>query len=372
MFNALVKGLVFAFGRKHELRGKRPSLLFRLHRRAGFFLFMEHNQTTAHLVSFARRGARWLLHRKKKGYVPVVGISTTIIASENVLFLKEWLVYHKLKGVTKFFIYDNSESQKTEGTLDETNLYLKVGTVNKYGIPYNDITGLDYESSGDLLRQIAEEVPGVEIIPWSPRDENGVICYRNDDAKNDILARMKREGLVDWLLFIDTDEYMIGPSMLEISSFLEEKCYDGAVFTERRMASRWSHMDKWSLDIDESFSGKGRADYWDAVKTLASVERTAWAGNHRCYTFGRKHEYKKEGGVFFFHYNLPSGHDSYTDQFSTAESAALLDPELVARTKAEAGDNASPQWRMGFVTDDGWRESVALEPLRTKKTKQEV
>ena len=38
----------------------------------------------------------------------MVGIHTVFIARENILFLKEWVLYHKYMGIEHFFLYDNS------------------------------------------------------------------------------------------------------------------------------------------------------------------------------------------------------------------------------------------------------------------------
>ena len=38
----------------------------------------------------------------------MVGIHTVFIAKENILFLKEWILYHKYMGIEHFFLYDNS------------------------------------------------------------------------------------------------------------------------------------------------------------------------------------------------------------------------------------------------------------------------
>ena len=35
--------------------------------------------------------------------LPVVGVHTVFLARENILFLKEWVLYHRLKGIDHFF-----------------------------------------------------------------------------------------------------------------------------------------------------------------------------------------------------------------------------------------------------------------------------
>ena len=42
-------------------------------------------------------------------YEPKIGMHTVFVAKENILFLEEWIKYHKDLGVDYFFLYDNSK-----------------------------------------------------------------------------------------------------------------------------------------------------------------------------------------------------------------------------------------------------------------------
>ena len=50
---------------------------------------------------------------ERSASLPVVGLHTVFIARENILFLKEWVLYHRLKGIDHFFLYDNTGATRS-------------------------------------------------------------------------------------------------------------------------------------------------------------------------------------------------------------------------------------------------------------------
>ena len=67
-------------------------------------------RTVRPLARYSTWALRRLAYRmgKRGSRAPRVGIHTVFIARENILFLKEWVLYHKYMGVEHFFLYDNS------------------------------------------------------------------------------------------------------------------------------------------------------------------------------------------------------------------------------------------------------------------------
>ena len=131
-----------------------------------------------------------------------------------------------MKGVDHFFLYDNSESTRAEWWRDLSNPHLEVGRVNKYRIPYGEIVTLSALEISEVLEHIASEIPNVHIIKWSPKDEDGNVVYGHVDALNDALK--KYGNLVDWMAFIDTDEFIVSDASLpEMADRLESKGRDG-------------------------------------------------------------------------------------------------------------------------------------------------
>ena len=172
--------------------------------------------------------------------LPVVGAHTVFLPGENVLFLEDWVVYHHLKGITRFFLYDNTGSTRASG-VDENNPYLRHGQVGKYGVPYDETV---------LLSQ--SEVTGIQIIRWAPRDANGQIVYEQEKAQNDALARF---GItVDWMVFMDMDEFLVSSETIpEICRWLESRGLDGGRMAERIMASRYDHLDRFAVENNMAY-----------------------------------------------------------------------------------------------------------------------
>ena len=71
------------------------------------------------------------------------------IAKENILFLKEWILYHKYMGVEHFFLYDNSGSYGYDD--GRVRPLFKRDSENKYGIPYDGMVALTDAEVADVL-----------------------------------------------------------------------------------------------------------------------------------------------------------------------------------------------------------------------------
>ena len=101
----------------------------------------------------------WLLRRlayrmgKRSPSAHRVGIHTVFIGKENILFLKEWVLYHKYMGVEHFFLYDNSGELRILARTPWRPLFER-NRMNKYGIPYDDIVALSEAEIADVLDHI--------------------------------------------------------------------------------------------------------------------------------------------------------------------------------------------------------------------------
>ena len=108
--------------------------------------------------------------------LPIVGVHTVFLPGENALALEEWVMYHHLKGITHFFLYDNTGSTR-QSAVDLDNPYLRYGQVNKYGVSYDETVLLSQDEIDEVIARIQSKVPGVQIIRWAPRDANGQIVF---------------------------------------------------------------------------------------------------------------------------------------------------------------------------------------------------
>jgi hypothetical protein len=96
-------------------------------------------------------------------------------------YLQEWIEFHRLVGCTKFYIYDNSSTDNTRQIL---NFYAEKGLVDWVEWPHMN--------SWLNTQQLA-------------------YCH----------ALYKSRGQVQWLAFIDADEFVFSPSQMNLASFLE-------------------------------------------------------------------------------------------------------------------------------------------------------
>ena len=235
-------------------------------------------------VVWLYRLAKYRLSRKTNA-TPKIGIHTVLIAKENILFLKEWIHYHKLKGVEYFFLYDNSGV--TQKSQDEERIRdLLPSKVNKYSIPYDDIVTLSPTDISKILDEISDEIPNIFVHRWQPRDDNGNIIYGQVEAQNDALARFGHT--VDWMVFMDMDEYLVSAETIpQIAQRLEQRGFDGGRFTDKVMATRFAHIDRFVTDIDLALL----EEYPVALKFICKVDRTSRVKVHRFHSLGRKYNF---------------------------------------------------------------------------------
>ena len=118
-----------------------------------------------------------------KGPVSNVFLAIVCIAKNEAPYLKEWIEYHKIVGVERFYFYDNESDDNTKEILEP---YIKDGTVVYHLLPNHPITG---------QRQQIE-------------------------AYND--AIYKYRDRTRWLAIIDADEFIVPVEKDSIPEFLED------------------------------------------------------------------------------------------------------------------------------------------------------
>ena len=160
---------------------------------------------TYRTVRALARYSTWALRRlayrmgKRGSGAPRVGIHTVFIGKENILFLKEWVLYHRYMGVEHFFLYDNSGSYGYNKGVSRP--LFEPNSKNKYGIPYDDMVALSDDKIADVLDHIRLEIPNVHVVRWQPTDAEGRVKFAQVEAQNDALKRFG--PTVDWMVFMD-------------------------------------------------------------------------------------------------------------------------------------------------------------------------
>jgi len=211
-------------------------------------------------------------NRKKENRL---SIHTVFIAKENILFLKEWLLYHQTIGFEKFYLYDNSTVKYGDDNESEkSNIkFFKAGKISKYGIDYENLIKLDNEEINSLLHDIINDFDGdVELIKWSPKNQEGVTVYGHVKSLYDFKKKFSSKN--DWVAFIDIDEFIISPSGLKLQEFLNE-CDENKIrlvrIFQKKFQCRYSNLDKNVIDIydcieniDTTF-GHGRGSWGEKL-----------------------------------------------------------------------------------------------------------
>ena len=280
---------------------------------------------------------RWLQYRmtKQDGAAPLIGVHTVFIAKENILFLKEWILYHRWKGIDSFFLYDNSGG----GGIGED--YFERLRKNKYAIPYHDIVKLSDTEIADILNHIQEEIPNVHIVKWQPTDSEGRIRYAQVEAHNDALKRFG--PTVDWMVFMDIDEFLVsGEPIPEIARRLERGGYDGGLMYDRIMTSRFDQLDKYVTDTNLTFS----KPFGSASKYICKVNRTWRVLIHGFVSPGRRFKFT-ENDLFYLHYKLPSSHPELREHFEESENP--ISTEWFDILHESSGLYCSSGWKLNVV-----------------------
>ena len=181
-----------------------------------------------------------------------IAINTVFILKENILFLEEWILYHLLLGFNKFYLYDNSKVQKSTGCHPKSS-HFKIGKVNKYGVNYDEIVDMTDTQMNDYVKKLCEKYKCIEIIEWSPTDDEGTILYDQTQARNECLIRMKKDK-IDWCANIDMDEYIVIKKFDDIEKYILSlpKNVCNIKMGQIRFKNRFSNLGGLVTDISDA------------------------------------------------------------------------------------------------------------------------
>ena len=308
----------------------------------------------------------WVLRRlayrmgTRGASAPRVGIHTVFIAKENILFLKEWLLYHKYMGVEHFFLYDNSGGAYDNYGSDRywkgaPKARFERNRMNKYGIPYDDIVSLYDADVADVLDHIRLEIPNVHIVSWQPTDSEGRVKFAQVEAQNDALKRFG--PTVDWMVFMDVDEFLVSDQPIpETARELDAGGYDGGMMYAREMTSRFDHLDRYVTETTLTFRNPPPA----APKYICKPSRTWYVMVHRFISLGRRYEFS-ERELFFLHYKLPSSHPDVRGTFEERDNG--IAPEWLAAVRASGGPYCGPEWKLSAANPE-WKRIMERNEWR--------
>lgn len=143
-------------------------------------------------------GLGGLFSRKKERGEPFPhSLSIVAIVKNEGSYLKEWLDYHRMLGVTHFLIYDNDS---TDDTSEVLRPYVQAGVVEYISWPGKVMQVKAYTDALHRLRHLSRWVAFIDLDEFIvPSDENQTIV----EIVEEIMSQNPRAGglAVAWLMF---------------------------------------------------------------------------------------------------------------------------------------------------------------------------
>jgi hypothetical protein len=176
-------------------------------------------------------------HPRPFGSRPPIGLAVCAIFRDEARYLAEWVTFHRVQGVERFWLYDN---------LSEDNW------------------------RAALAPEIASGL--VTVTPWP--DEPG-----QASAYIDCLKRHRTDAR--WVAFIDVDEFLFSPSGHSLPEVLRRFDRYPAVVANWRMYGTNGYAEPPAGLVIESYLLRGKDDHLDNrwVKAIVFPAKTTWAGS---------------------------------------------------------------------------------------------
>ena len=170
-------------------------------------------------------------------------LSAVAICKNEAPYLQEWLEYHLLVGIEKFYIYNNESSDNTREVLDP---YIKEGIV------------------------VYEEFPGASLQ-----------CYSYSKTIRE------RRNKTKWLAIIDLDEFIVPTGNEDIKDFLKD--FDGysQIIVGWKVYGSDGHKNKPQGLVIENFKSCSAPDYITNSKVIVNPRYVRAVMNpHWCFVNG--------------------------------------------------------------------------------------
>lgn len=272
-----------------------------------------------------------------------IAIHTVFIAKENILFLIEWILYHKLKGVDDFILYDNTGIQyKGYPDFDTDNNLIIPNKKNNRGINYDKLINLTQKEVSSILEYIQKSIPGVFVIKWQPKNDSGQIVYNQVEAHND--ARRKYACNYDWIISVDVDEFLVSKEPLKniIDKKLEENNLKGGVIYQIPMVSRFNYFDRYTTEINLALDRQ----YYDeriAPKYIYNPKIVKNVGVHYFESKEKERYYFPKNELFFYHYKRME------NEGRVSPTPTKINPKILSEIKSSAMNYCKPEWRKKVI-----------------------
>lgn len=270
----------------------------------------------------------------------ILSIHSVFKAEENILFLEEWIKYHKYIGFDRFYLYDNSGSiGEGEGSMSSTN-------INKYNMNFNEIIK-NKSYIKNTLNKILEKYPEIIYIKWQPRNNKNQIIYAQAKAFEDYINKYSNES--DWTAFIDIDEFIFKKDYNKdyIKKFIHDKeieKYTKLQIEQKKFKDRFCNLKKSIFDIDTTIE----VPYTWAPKIIAKNSEFLKNISHNeiphSMNLKKNKVYKCDiNELRFNHYNLNASQFKWMQSFFKKKNFLLKKDNSMKKFKKILYKNEKPE-----------------------------
>ncbi len=254
------------------------------------------------------RRARW---PRPFGTRPPLGLAVCAIFRDEARYLAEWVAFHRIQGVERFYLYDNL-------------------------------------SSDEWRAELAPEIEAgiVEVTHWPP--EPGQMS-----AYEDCLERHRDEAR--WIAMIDIDEFLFSPTGAPLPEVLRRFDTHPAVAVNRRFFGTNGHRHPADGLVTENYPMRARDDDWTNLLVKSIVYPRMTVGAHSAHTFRLR--------------GVPVGEDGLPVPKATREPAtadllrinhyyAKSEEEFRRKSVTPRADSGTVTDRMGIPADEVRDEAI--------------
>eukprot|EP01084_Bolivina_argentea_P026141 48559_1 len=217
------------------------------------------------------------------------GIHTQIVLKENILFIPEWIEYHKRLGFTSFVFYENTGSYR--GGND---------AVNKYGIEFDELISANESDINKLQTNIIKSFSDIRITFIKDYDNRFKV---KSDSIIDYVQHYHDE--VKWTAFIDVDEFIM--TKMELESFLHTHSkYQKFIIGQVKFEDRWCNLEKDVTSIENLIFNITTAGWApkSIIKTNVINVSNIWNIHNIGIYKGNKTLWVNITDIWFNHYNV--------------------------------------------------------------------
>lgn len=239
------------------------------------------------------------------------GVGCVCIPRESYYWLEDWISHYVEMGCDKITIYDNTGSVKGSENRVGSHFYdgfYQVNGISKRGEKYKMLTShISDEQIQEELKNIAKKYEKVvEIVRWTPKNEDGEIIHNQVEAYADFCGRYKDN--LEYVMFFDMDEYLWFKSGHNIQKLLHQmKNYDvdHVIINQRRFPMRWNEAGPNDIKKFKEYVSGG------CFKWIGKMENLIGVNLHYACLYNKKFNSKliPTDHVSFNHYNCSKWED---------------------------------------------------------------